>query len=94
MGVRGSFHLISVDYFNCLIEGQEPEAEEDDSYSIDKSWYGLHEVFKHQQPPLDKTISGDGIPKEFAGNTIELFGTSSDYYDFYCGLVSISLTSK
>lgn len=77
--------------FDSLVEEENENIETLQRYDLDTSWHWLHEVFRHQPHPLDKTISGDCIPKALEGNTIERFGRVPVEYDYYCGLASPQL---
>lgn len=95
MGVRAGLTEISADVYTKVKAGgnvDEADLKDRTWTSLDKAWYGFHNVFKQIAPPLKFTISGD-YPHPLGAPDIDVFDESPDY-DFYLGYMSPSLVEE
>jgi hypothetical protein len=95
MGVRAGLTEISADVYTKVKAGgnvSEADLKDRTWTSLDKTWYGFHNVFKQMAPPLKLTISGDH-PHPLGAPDIDVFVEGADY-DFYLGFMSPSLVKE
>jgi hypothetical protein len=95
MGIRAGLTEISANAYTKVKAGgniDEADLENRTWTSLDKAWYGFHNVFKQMAPPLKLTISGD-YPHPLGAPDVDVFDESPDY-DFYLGFMSPPLVEE